>query len=94
MIIPDCTYCGDTVRLDFEFPEGEDFVHPRHLEAVEVCDGCGVTQKLIHHDVLPPRVAAEIRRGIRRAWARRRLDHIRCRDDDCTCLCHVNRSAA
>lgn len=94
MIIPDCTYCGGQVRIDFEVIDGGGFIHERHIEAVEVCDGCGVAQTLIHHDVLPPRVAAEIRRGIRRAWARRRLEHLRCRNTACDCHCHRERTAA
>lgn len=94
MIIPDCTYCGGKVRIDFEVIDSGGFIQERHIEAVEVCDGCGIGQKTIPHDVLPPRVAAEIRRGIRRAWARRRLEHLRCRDASCVCLCHTDRRAA
>lgn len=66
MIIPDCAYCGKQVVVEFDYIEDE-YVRDRHVEAVEVCTGCGIAQS-ITHQVLPPEAVAEIRRDIRRAW--------------------------
>lgn len=76
MILPDCSFCGDSVEIDIDI-EG----------AVEVCTGCGIAQG-ITHQVLPPHVVREIRRAVRE----RMRQHRECRTSRCKCYCHAGRA--
>lgn len=68
--MPDCTYCGKQVVLDFDVDED------RRLDPVEVCTGCGIGQRVLQ--ILSPaavetvRWSERVRREVREAWQQHR----------------------
>lgn len=68
MIIPDCTYCGKQVVMDFDFLEDK-INHDWRIEPVEVCTGCGVGQRVLQQ--IRPHDVPRLRQEVREAWALR-----------------------
>lgn len=63
MIIPDCTYCGRQIVIEF------DVLEDKIVREVEVCTGCGIGQRVLHQ--LRPDHAARLRQELRDAWRQR-----------------------
>lgn len=80
MILPDCTYCGESVELDIDI-DG----------AVEACTGCGVAQTV--HYVISRDQYQDLRAQVRKAARARMRQHRECQANNCDCHCHTAAAA-